>query len=234
MTRLHRLWSEFGQRPWLDNLTRGYLRDGTLVRLWRNGVRGVTANPTIFARAIEGSSDYDDQFADLIGQGRIISDAYWELVIGDVKEALAVLWPLFDASGGCDGFVSVEIAPELARDTAGTVAAAGDLHRRISEPNLMVKIPATAADVDDLIGPDTANTLPESTIAAFEDHGTLARTLGGAGMAEAADVLHRLGGVGVDMDDVGLALEEQGIAGFHASFEDALAALSAKAADISR
>jgi transaldolase len=75
MTRLHRLYNEQGQSPWLDNLTRDYLRDGTLARYVRDGIRGVTANPTIFAKAIEGSDAYDDQFSALTAQGTSIVDA---------------------------------------------------------------------------------------------------------------------------------------------------------------
>ena len=119
MTKLQQLFNEFGQSPWLDNLTRAYLRDGTLARMVDDGIRGVTANPTIFARAIEGSDDYDEQFRALIAAGRTVTDAYWELVVADVEEACAVLRPTFDASSGTDGFVSIEVAPELAHDTDG-------------------------------------------------------------------------------------------------------------------
>ena len=147
MTRLQRLHDEQDQSPWLDNLPRPYLVDGTLARLVDAGVRGVTANPTILAKAIEGSDAYDAQFAQLIGEGRSVSDAYWELVIDDVIDALGVLRPVFDASGGTDGFVSIEVAPELARDTDATVAAARQLHQRIDQPNVYVKIPATAEGV---------------------------------------------------------------------------------------
>ena len=147
MTKLQRLHTEYGQSPWLDNITRRYLRDGTLARMVDDGIRGVTANPTIFARAIAGSTDYDDQFSSLIAAGRSVEDAYWELVVTDVGDALATLRPVFDASGGTDGFVSVEVAPELAHDTAATITAARELHKRIGEPNLFVKIPATAEGV---------------------------------------------------------------------------------------
>ena len=147
MTKLHRLHAEHGQSPWLDNLTRAYLRDGTLARMVNEGVRGVTANPTIFAKAIEGSADYDEQFSSLIADGRPIDDAFWELVVADINAALAVLRPVFDASGGTDGFVSVEVAPELARDTRATIGAARQLHQRIDQPNLFVKIPATGDGV---------------------------------------------------------------------------------------
>src|ERR671911_475487 len=147
MTKLRRLYQEQGQSPWLDNLTRVYLRDGTLGRLVADGIRGVTANPTIFARAIEGSDAYDEQFAALIARGRLVLDAYWDLVTDDIGDALGVLRPTFDASGGNDGFVSVEVASELARDTGATIAAARQLHQRIAQPNLLVKIPATGEGV---------------------------------------------------------------------------------------
>jgi len=358
---LERLYREYGQSPWLDNLTRGYLRDGTLARMVADGIRGVTANPTIFTNAILGSADYDEQFSALTAAGMPIEDAYWQLVVDDVTAALAVLRPVFDASGGTDGFASLEVAAEVARDTEATTAAARKLHERIAAPNLFVKIPATAegvpavramiaegrsinitlifsltryrqiieaylsglealverggdpstahsvasffvsrvdtevdrrldaigtaealdlrgraaiaqaklayqlfreqfsgerwqrlADlgarpqrplwaststknpaypdtryVDELIGPDTVNTLPEITIAAFSDHGTLARTID-TGVDEAAATMRRLAAIGIDMDDVGLHLEDAGVAAFHASHREVLAALAAK------
>ena len=362
MTKLQQLFGEYGQSPWLDNLTRPYLRDGTLARMVADGIRGVTANPTIFARAIEGSDAYDDQFRALISKGGAVPDVYWELVVTDVKDACAVLRPTFDASRGTDGFVSIEVAPELARDTQATAAAARELHQRLALPHAFVKIPATAegipairtmiseghsinitlifslgryvevidaylagleafaatggdlttvhsvasffvsrvdtevdhrldalateevrglkgkaavaqaklayelfrerfsgerwndlvalgarvqrplwaststknpdyADtlyVDDLIGPDTVNTLPEGTIAAFEDHGRLVRTLD-AHVDDARETMSRLAAVGIDMDDVGLTLEDHGVASFHQSFQDLLVTLDAKA-----
>jgi transaldolase len=147
MTKLQRLYAQHGQSPWLDNLTRGYLRDGTLARMVADGIRGVTANPTIFAKAIEGSADYDEQFSSLAAAGWSVEDAYWELVVADISAALAVLRPVFDAADGTDGFVSVEVAPELARDTKATIDAARGLHQRVDQPNLFVKIPATAQGV---------------------------------------------------------------------------------------
>jgi transaldolase len=143
MTRLQELFVDHGQSPWLDNLTRRYLRDGTLARFVADGIRGVTANPTIFARAIEGSEDYDEQFHDLVTHGASVADAYWELVIADVRDACAVLRPTFHASGGTDGFVSIEVAPEVARDSAATATEVEELHRRVARPNAFVKIPAT-------------------------------------------------------------------------------------------
>jgi transaldolase len=111
MTKLQRLYDEQHQSPWLDNLTRGYLRDGTLARMVVDGIRGVTANPTIFAKAIEGSDAYDEQFAKLIAPGCSVTEAYWDMVVDDVTGALGVLRPTFDASEGTDGFVSIEVAP---------------------------------------------------------------------------------------------------------------------------
>lgn len=362
MTKLERLYTYQRQSPWLDNLTRPYLRDGTLAAFVADGIRGVTANPTILAKAIEGSDAYDAQFALLTAQGCSLGDAYWELAVQDVTDALAVLRPTYDKSGGSDGFVSIEVAPELARDTAATIAAASRLHERIARPNLLVKIPATAegipaiaatigsglsinvtlifslsryeqvieaylhgletlaarggvlaavrsvasffvsrvdiqvdrrleqiggADaaalrgragiaqarmayqmfrdrfsgprweklaalgahpqqplwaststknpdypdtlyIDSLIGPGTINTMAEPTIAAFEDHGTVARTVD-ADIRAATRVMQNLRAVGVDMDDVGRTLEDQGVAGFHKSFTDLLITLRDKA-----
>lgn len=362
MSRLHRLFDEQGQSPWLDNLTRPYLRDGTLAQLIANGVRGVTANPTIVARAIEASDAYDEQFEALVSGGRSVEDAYWELAITDVTDALRVLRPTFQHSGGDDGFVSIEVAPQYARDSEATIAAARRLHERIQQPNLLVKVPATSEGVyavqalvgegrsinvtllfsltryreildaylsgletfalrggdlssvrsvasffvsrvdtevdrrleelgtqdalalrgraaiaqaklayqlcrhvhsgprwarlarrgarvqrplwaststknprytdtlyvDNLIGPGTVNTLPESTIAAFEDHGTVVRSVG-TRLADANYVMHALPRLGVDLDDVGLTLERQGLASFVASVNHVLGALEAKA-----
>lgn len=147
MTRLRQLHDEHDQSPWLDNLPRSYLRDGTLARLVEGGVRGVTANPSIFAKAIEGSDAYDAQFAQLISGGCSVPDAYWELVVDDVIDALGVLRPTFDTSDGTDGFVSIEVAPELAHDADATITAARHLHERIDRPNAYVKIPATSEGV---------------------------------------------------------------------------------------
>ena len=147
MTRLTDLYDQAGQSPWLDNLRRDWIADGELARWVERGVRGVTSNPSIFQKAIEGQAIYDDQFAELIAGGSSIEDAYWELVITDIESALAILRPVHDASGGADGFVSVEVTPSLAGDTAATTAMALDLHERIAEPNLYVKIPGSEAGI---------------------------------------------------------------------------------------
>jgi transaldolase len=147
MTNLHRLYEEQGQSPWLDNLRRGYITSGQLKRLVADGIRGLTSNPTIFAKAIEGSSDYDEQFRTLIKDDRDVTDAYWSMVVADISSALDILRPVHDDSGGIDGFVSIELAPDLAMDTEGSIASARTLHQRIDQPNLYVKIPATAPGV---------------------------------------------------------------------------------------
>jgi transaldolase len=147
MDRLGRLYHEFGQSPWLDNLKRGYLTSGELAALRDRGIRGLTSNPTIFQKAIQGSSDYDEQFRDLVAGGGSIVDDYWALVTRDIRGALDVFEPVWTDSKGRDGFVSVEVAPQLARDTDGTTAAARQLHTQIKRPNLMVKIPATAEGI---------------------------------------------------------------------------------------
>jgi len=147
MQRLRDLYDEHGQSPWLDDLRRGWITSGELSRWVEWGVRGLTSNPTIFQKAIDGSDEYDTQFGDLVRGGSAIDDAYWHLVTTDIEGALAALRPVHDQSLGRDGFASVEVDPALARDTEGTIAAARALHTAIDEPNLLVKIPATAEGV---------------------------------------------------------------------------------------
>ena len=362
-TKLQKLCKEQGQSPWLDNLKRGYITSGELKQRVENGIRGITSNPTIFAKAIEGGADYDEQFQSLVKQRKSVDDAYWDMVIDDIKHALEILRPVHDQSGGEDGFVSIEVAPGLARDIDGTIAAARELHERINEPNLYVKIPATAecipairqmvsegrninitlifslnrydevieaylsgleaydgdlskvhsvasffvsrvdtevdrrleaigtdealelrgqaavaqaklayqlfrqrfqggrweelkarganlqrplwaststknpeySDllyVDTLIGPDTVNTLPEQTIEAFEDHGTLARTVD-EGIHVAEGVFESLERIGIDVEDVARVLEEEGVASFSKSFDELIGALERKSAELS-
>jgi transaldolase len=146
-TRLIRLFAEQGQSPWLDNLKRGYLTSGELARLRDGGIRGLTSNPTIFQKAIQGSPDYVEQHRELVRSGGEVADHYWALVTKDIRGALDVMAPVHDASQGVDGYVSIEVAPGLAHDTDGTARAARELHAQINRPNLMVKIPATAEGV---------------------------------------------------------------------------------------
>ena len=361
--RLTRLSSEHGQSPWLDNLQRGYLTSGTLASLIASGVRGLTSNPTIFQKAIQGSNDYDEQFDRAVAAGLTPVEAYWEMVIDDINGALDLFAPLYAMSGGTDGFVSVEVDPSLAHDGPGTLDAARVLAARIDRPNVMIKIPATVeglpairsmiadgrnvnvtlifsldrydqvieahiagledrlaaglplsgiqsvasffisrvdneidalldADgseaalslrgtaavsqaalaydlflsrysgprwdvleaagaavqrplwaststknptypdtlyVDSLIGPRTVNTLPDATLDAFADHGTLARTID-ADVEGARSRWAALASHGVDVSAVADKLEREGVASFIRSFEDLIGALAAKAA----
>jgi transaldolase len=156
MDRLAHLYHEFGQSPWLDNLKRGYITSGQLKRLVDHGIRGLTSNPTIFQKAIQGSPDYDTQFRDLAtnGEHEIIDD-YWSLVLYDIRGALDTFAELYHDSHGSDGFVSVEVDPGIAHDAAATERAARHLHEQIHRPNLMVKIPATeegVAAIETMIG----------------------------------------------------------------------------------
>jgi transaldolase len=363
---LKRLSSEHGQSPWLDNLQRGYLTSGNLVSLVERGVRGLTSNPTIFQKAIQGSSDYDEQFRSEIQKGSSAREAYWELVLQDIHGALDVFSNLYSQSNGSDGFVSVEVDPSLAHDTAGTLSAARLLHERISRPNVMIKIPATQAGlpairemiaegrnvnvtlifslsryqdvmdayidgleqrvasgapvsgiasvasffisrvdneidkrldalgtpaalalrgsaavnqarlayaafqktfsgprwealakagaavqrplwaststknpaypdtlyVDQLIGPDTVNTLPDATLEAFADHGTLARTIDqniGVSRRQWAELAMNA----IDVDEVAAQLEAEGVASFIKSFDELIGVLEDKASGIS-
>jgi len=146
VTKLHELYEQQGQSPWIDNLTRTAITGGGLAKLSDEGIRGVTSNPTIFQKAISGGDAYDEQFRSLIG-AHSVEDAYWGLVTEDIKNALAIMRPVFDASDGVDGFVSLEVAPSMAEDTESTIKAARHFHQVIDEPNLFVKIPATAAGV---------------------------------------------------------------------------------------
>jgi len=155
MTRLHDLYAEQGQSPWLDNLRRGWIASGELQRWIDRGVRGLTSNPTIFAKAMMETADYDRDLASMLDGGATVDDAYWRLVTADITQALGLLAPVHDSSDGLDGFVSVEVAPALAHDEAGTVAAARQLHDAIAAPNLYVKVPATiegVAAIETLIG----------------------------------------------------------------------------------
>jgi transaldolase / glucose-6-phosphate isomerase len=135
-----------GTSVWLDQIRRSLITGGELARLVRDdSLRGVTSNPAIFEKAILGSTDYDEQVAELAGQGHDARRIYEEIAIKDVQLAADVLRPVWDEAGGADGFVSLEVEPALAHDTEGTLAQARDLWQRVDRPNLMIKIPGTEA-----------------------------------------------------------------------------------------
>ncbi len=146
-THLVRLFDECGQSPWLDNLKRDFITSGRLLDILDSGIRGLTSNPTIFQKAIQGSSDYDEQFRSLVVQGMKPIESYWELVIKDIQDALDIFGPLYEYSNRSDGFVSVEVDPNLAHDTDATQTAARLLDERVARKNVMIKSPATAEGV---------------------------------------------------------------------------------------
>lgn len=147
MGRLHDLFNQQGQSPWLDNLRRSWVASGELQDWVDRGVRGITSNPSIFEKAMTGTDAYDEQLRELKASGASIEESYWALVVSDIEGALGVLRPLYETSDGVDGFVSVEVDPTLAPDTEGTITAARALHQRIDQPNVYIKIPATQAGI---------------------------------------------------------------------------------------
>ena len=134
-----------GQSVWLDQIDRTMIRSGLLARYRDAGVSGVTANPTIFARALESSDAYADEIARHLEARQEPESIVWDLLIEDVQAAADVFRPVYDREHGGDGFVSIEVSPEVAGDTERTIAAARELQRRCARPNVMVKIPATPA-----------------------------------------------------------------------------------------
>jgi len=147
MGRLHDLYTDQGQSPWLDNLKREWLTTGEIQQWIDRGVRGITSNPSIFQKAIESSEEYTAQLTELVGSGSEVTASYWALVVQDIEAALALLRPVYDASDGEDGYVSVEVSPAFARDTVATEAQARELWDLIDQPNLYVKIPATVEGI---------------------------------------------------------------------------------------
>ncbi|MGH9280722.1 MAG: transaldolase [Acidimicrobiales bacterium] len=135
---------EIGQSLWLDNITRQLLSSGTLARYIAGlAVTGLTSNPTIFDKAVTGSSDYDAQILDLLATGLEPEPLFFELAISDLTRAAALLRPVWDATESVDGWVSLEVSPKLAHDTASTVESAQTLHAKAATPNLFIKIPGT-------------------------------------------------------------------------------------------
>jgi len=140
--RLH----DLGQSLWLDNITRGLLTSGTLGRyISEFAVSGLTSNPTIFDHAIEEGDFYDAAIHKKALAGMSGEALFFELALEDLTQAADLFRPIHNATGGADGWVSLEVSPFLADDTAGTIAAAAQLHARAQRPNLFIKIPGTRA-----------------------------------------------------------------------------------------
>ena len=138
---------QLGQSIWLDNLGRGLIRSGELERLRDRGVTGITSNPTIFQKSVAGADVYDAAIRELAERGRRPEDMVWDLMVEDVSAAADIFRPVYERAGKRDGFVSIEVSPSVANDTAASVDMARDLEQRCHRPNVMVKIPATRAGV---------------------------------------------------------------------------------------
>jgi transaldolase len=154
MTKLHEL-AELGQAIWLDYISRSLLASGELQELVDQGLRGVTSNPSIFEKAIAGSADYDEDLNRLVGEGRSVEEIYEDLAMSDIRSAADILRPVYEKSEGADGYVSLEVNPALAHDTEATIAEARRLFASLERPNVMIKVPATAAGlpaIEALIG----------------------------------------------------------------------------------
>jgi transaldolase len=354
----------YGQSFWYDNIRRQFLDDGTIAALIaEDGLRGITSNPSIFESAIARSEDYDDQIAALVGDGAGTETIYEALVLADIQAACDLFASLYEESQGGDGFVSLEVSPHLAHNTAETITEARRLFRAVDRPNVMIKVPATpegipairrligeginvnitlmfsmahyeavaqayidglrkwldgggdphqvasvasffvsrvdtAVDkqlaelndpaatalmgkaaiansrlvyqrfkeifrgrsgafaelaesgalaqrllwaststknpdyrdtlyVEELIGPDTVNTMPPATVDAFRAHGVVAYTLEKA-LDEAREVLDHLAELQIDFENITEQLQVEGVAAFTKSFDSLLAAIDAK------
>lgn len=152
--QLHRL-SALGQSVWLDTISRSLIDGGQLKKLVRRGLLGLTSNPSIFNQAISGSDDYDEGIRVLAAEGKSAFEIYDALSIRDIREAADLFRPVYRATRGGDGYVSLEIDPRLARDTAKTIAEGKRLWAAVDRPNLMLKVPATREGfpaVEELLG----------------------------------------------------------------------------------
>ncbi|HZO96499.1 MAG TPA: transaldolase [Gaiellaceae bacterium] len=359
-----RLLAERGQSVWIDNLSRELVHGGGLRRLMdEHAVTGVTSNPTIFQRAIAGGADYDDQLRALLEREEDPREVFFRLAEDDVRDACDVLRPVWERTGGGDGYVSIEVDPGLAYDVEGTFEQALELHEAIDRPNLLVKIPATVPGlaaieeciargrsinvtlifslaryravveaylrglerlvagggdpsrvasvasffvsrvdtetdrrleelgrpelagrlaianarlayrhfeeafagprwaflagkgaskqrplwaststknpayrdvlyVEELVGPDTVDTMPPETVEAFADHGEVRGDTVVEGVAEAERLLGELRAAGIDYDDVVETLEDEGVRRFADSFGELLDGIRAKRAEL--
>ncbi len=360
----------FGQAVWLDYIRRHLLTSAEFRRILdEDGLKGMTSNPTIFEKAIAGSTDYDDQLKELAPTEKSIDEIYEALSMADIRMAADAFRPLYDKTGGIHGYISYEVSPTLANDTDGTIAAARRYWDTLARPNVMIKVPSTPAGlpaieqlisegrnvnvtlmfsmkhydavaeayirglerrlkaghpidkvwsvasvfvsrvetlvdrkledklkgapneavaalmgkaavansqliyqrykeifagerfkslrekggrpqwplwastgtknhaysdikyVEDLVGPDTVNTMPPATMDAFRDHGKPRASLE-ENLGEAREIVKRLAAVGVDLIEVGEELQKEGVESFAKSFEDLSAVIKGRRAAI--
>jgi len=154
MTKIHEI-AKLGQSIWYDYIQRSLITSGELQKLIDEGLKGMTSNPTIFDKAISNSSDYDADIAELVKQGKSIQEIYEKLALDDIAMAADMLMPVYDATDGRDGFVSLEVNPKLAYDIEGTCAEAKRLFSTLNRPNVLIKVPATEQGlpaITDLLG----------------------------------------------------------------------------------
>ncbi|HZA24437.1 MAG TPA: transaldolase, partial [Dehalococcoidia bacterium] len=135
--------NRLGQSIWYDNIRRGMIKSGELQGLIDLGVTGLTANPTIFEKAIAGSTDYDDALLELARAGKSANECYEALAVEDIQTVADLLRPIYDQTSGTDGYASLEVSPHLAHDTEGTIAEARRFFATLHRPNVMIKVPAT-------------------------------------------------------------------------------------------
>jgi transaldolase/transaldolase/glucose-6-phosphate isomerase len=144
MNILQRLHAEFGQSPWVDSIDRDMIESGALAAMIDEGIRGLTSNPTIFAKAV-AAGWYDDLIRTMGEQGDEGQAIYQAIAVGDIRDAADLLRPVYDAAGGHDGLASIEVEPDLADDGDATLRRARELWAAVDRPNIFVKIPATPA-----------------------------------------------------------------------------------------
>jgi transaldolase len=139
---------EWGQSVWLDNISRSMIDSGKLTEMMDAGLRGITSNPTIFEKAISGSSDYDDAIKALTKAGKSTFEIYDDLTVRDIQDAADMFRPIYEKTNRLDGYVSLEINPELAYDTKSTIEEGRRLYQKVNRPNVMFKVPATDPGFD--------------------------------------------------------------------------------------
>src|ERR1700736_2011570 len=148
MTNPLLLLKTYGQSVWYDNIDRAQLVSGQFKRLLdEDGVVGVTANPTIFQKSISHGNAYDEQMTQLVKEGKSTGEIYEAMVIQDIRTVADILRPIYDSTSGLDGYVSLEVSPDLAHDTEGTIAEVRRFWQMVNRPNLLVKIPATTEGI---------------------------------------------------------------------------------------
>ncbi|HZC84417.1 MAG TPA: transaldolase family protein, partial [Rubrobacter sp.] len=137
--RLRRM-QELGQAPWVDELSREDIKNGGLERMIEDGIVGMTSNPAIFQKAIANSDLYDEQLQELSRREDDPKEIFWEVARADIQDACDIFMPVYDKTGGEDGFISLEVQPDIAYDQRATIDEATRLHEMIDRPNLFVKI----------------------------------------------------------------------------------------------